>query len=224
MNGIPRSHGPTRPWAEISRCAKSGPKTSGPQTAPDTAPKSTSDMPRARRSGGNISAAAARERSTIAPAPPSRTSPKHTSGADDTRQPPATTPQPSVPAAAPARERVEEGPGVEHLGTARRAVRRRRAGMCRHDVPEEHFLLDAELVQDAVHDRRRRLGRAAPCELPLGGERNAADPRAPVTGGLADEDRVGVGVRAQVCVQPRAPELGSGVLVERRADARACKP
>jgi len=60
MNGIPTSHGPTSPCASIARFANNGPNTTGPQTAPETAPKRTSDMPRARRSGGNISAAAAR--------------------------------------------------------------------------------------------------------------------------------------------------------------------
>ena len=66
---MPRSHGPTRPPASIVRCAKSGPKTTGPQIAPETAPKSTNDIPRARRSGGNISAAAARASSTTDAAP-----------------------------------------------------------------------------------------------------------------------------------------------------------
>src|SRR5207302_6688102 len=89
--------------AVISRCAKSGPKTTGPQIAPETAPKRTSAMPRALRSGGNISAAAARESNTIAPAPPTSARPAQTSGADDARQPPATTPQPTAPKANAAR-------------------------------------------------------------------------------------------------------------------------
>ena len=41
--------------------AKSGPKTVGPRIAPKTDPKSTYEMPRARRSGGYMSPAAARD-------------------------------------------------------------------------------------------------------------------------------------------------------------------
>ncbi len=59
--------------------------------------------------------------------------------------------------------------------------------MRRHDVPEQHLVLDAELGEHAVHDRRRRLGRAGTRELALGSERNPADACAAVAGGLADE-------------------------------------
>src|SRR3954470_21189916 len=93
MNGIPISQGPTSPAAVGARSEKSGPKTTGPQTAPDTAPKSTNDMPRARRSGGNISAAAARENWTTPPEPPINASPSATIAPDVAAQPAATTPQ-----------------------------------------------------------------------------------------------------------------------------------
>ena len=63
--------------AVSARSANIGPKTSGPQIAPETTPKSTIDMPRARRSGGNISAAAARESRTIDCAAPHRPSPRN---------------------------------------------------------------------------------------------------------------------------------------------------
>src|SRR5262249_61212434 len=99
----PISHGAARAWATVERCAKSGPKTSGPHTAPETAPKSTNDIPRARRSGGNISAAAARESWTTAPAAPTSASPRQTRTADDVRQPDATTVQPTAPVANAAR-------------------------------------------------------------------------------------------------------------------------
>src|SRR4051795_11771394 len=99
MKGIPSSHGPTSPSALIARWEKSGPKTTGPQTAPDTAPKSTNDMPRARRSGGNISAAAARENWTTPPEPPINASPSATIAPDVAAQPAATTPQPTAPPA-----------------------------------------------------------------------------------------------------------------------------
>jgi hypothetical protein len=60
--------------------------------------------------------------------------------------------------------------------------------MCRHDVPEQHLVLDPELGEDAVDDRRARLGRAPARQLALGGERDAADPCAAVPGRLPDED------------------------------------
>ena len=275
---MPRSHGPTRPPGSIIRCAKSGPNTTGPQIAPDTAPKSTKDMPRARRSGGNISAAAARESSTIAPAAPTSARPRQTRNADTAEQPTATVradraeheaaaddrhrplrsiSRPAGPTAiAPEREedrgaepedpldardrderqRAERRCELEHarvanerageqhafrrtsaltarvyaarprrtrprrratddertarrapprraarlrphdgrasprrgtaaprdLGACRAAIRRRRTGMRRHDVPEQHVVRDAEIVEHALHDRRARLGGPAP--------------------------------------------------------------
>src|SRR5229473_7202944 len=99
MNGMPISHGPTRPCASIARWAKSGPNSTGPQIAPVTEPNRTNDMPRARRSGGNISAAVARVSWIVAPAPPSMARPTATSTADGIAQPPATTPHPTAPTA-----------------------------------------------------------------------------------------------------------------------------
>jgi hypothetical protein len=80
-----------------------GPKTSGPQMAPETTPKSTIDMPRARRSGGNISADAARERSTIVCPAPQSPSPRNTSTPSFAAHPAATTSGPTVPSTNPAR-------------------------------------------------------------------------------------------------------------------------
>jgi len=39
--------------------------------------------------------------------------------------------------------------------------------MRRDDVPEQDALLEPKLGEDAVDDRRARLGRAAPGQLPL---------------------------------------------------------
>ena len=77
------SHGTTSDPAS-TRCspANSGRKTSGPNAAPTTAPKSTSEMPRARRSGGYMSAAAARARMTVPAEAPTSPSPSTTSGVD----------------------------------------------------------------------------------------------------------------------------------------------
>jgi hypothetical protein len=94
----------------------------------------------------------------------------------------------------------DETPSSRHLGeekgggfdlVARRppiAIRATRlVRMCRNHVPEQHVLLEAELGEHAVDDRRRRLRGPAAGELTLGRERDAADPRSPVAGGLADE-------------------------------------
>ena len=330
MNGMPRSHGPTRPPASIVRCAKSGPKSTGPQIAPETAPKSTNDIPRARRSGGNISAAAARARRTIDADPPTSARPRQTRKADVAAQPPATVPQPMPPstkppritgmrpvrsinrpagptaiapaarkiagpsprmpltpvtatsvrelsAAAswnapelqtsepasrkalrrtsaltgrvyaagprrtraappcdgwrtygavehlcceppdgddppPARQLVEKRTRRPHLGARRTSIRRRRAGMCRHDVPEQHVVDDTKLAQNALHDRRTRLGGACAGQLPLRGERNAADARSAIAGGLADENHLCVRAGREIVAQPRAAQLRPRVL------------
>src|SRR5207253_7768393 len=66
-------------------------------------PKSTKDIPRARRSGGNISAAAARARRTTDAEPPTSARPRQTREADVAAQPPATVPQPMAPRTKPPR-------------------------------------------------------------------------------------------------------------------------
>src|SRR5262245_51221932 len=71
---------------------------------------------------------------------------------------------------APRGELLEERPGRLDLGAVRPAVRVGLSGAVRvgrHDVPEEHVLGQVELLEYAVDDRRRRLGRAAPGQLPL---------------------------------------------------------
>ena len=70
--------------------------------------------------------------------------------------------------------------------------------MGRHDVPEQHLLVELELGEDAVDDRRRRLGRPGAGELTLGGERDAGDSRAAVAGGLADEHERRIALRVEV--------------------------
>src|SRR5689334_18462912 len=75
---------------------------------------------------------------------------------------------------------------------ARAAVRSLRPRMGRDDVPAEG--LDPQLGEDAPDDRRRRLGRAAAGELPLGGERDPRDARSPVPGGFSDEQEPRAGM------------------------------
>ena len=70
----------------------------------------------------------------------------------------------------PAGELGEERCAGLDLGAGGRAVGRRLAGPVRvrgHGVPEQDVLLDPQLTQDAVDDRRRGLGRAAAHELAL---------------------------------------------------------
>src|SRR5580765_4158338 len=103
MNGTPMSHGAASACASVARFAKTGPKTRGPQIAPLTAPKRTNDIPRARRSGGNISAAAARERRAIEPEAPRSASPAHTRYTAESRQPAETRAHPAAPPTNPPR-------------------------------------------------------------------------------------------------------------------------
>ena len=123
--------------------------------------------------------------------------------------------------AAATRELVEERPCGADLRACRPPVRRRRPRMGRHDVPEQNVVLYSELTQDAVHDRRGRLGGSAAGQLSLRGERNAADPRAAVAGRLADEHETRVRTLLEMRAQPRAAQLGASVLVVRRSDACA---
>ncbi len=126
--------------------------------------------------------------------------------------------------AAAARQLVEERPGG---ATSRRVGRRldeARAGMRRHDVPEQDVVLDPELREHAVDDRRGRLGGAAPGQLPLGGERDAADAGAAVAGRLADEQDRRVRARREMLARPAraaAPTPRTGCASRRCARARA---
>jgi len=52
---------------------------------------------------------------------------------------------------------VEEGRGSLDLSSRRAPVRDLVAGMGRDDVPEQHFLLDAERGENAMDDGGRRL-------------------------------------------------------------------
>jgi hypothetical protein len=61
-------------------------------------------------------------------------------------------------------------PGFD-LGPRRRAIGISSSRVRRHDIPQQHVLLEAELREHAVHDRRGRLGRPGARQLPLGRER-----------------------------------------------------
>src|SRR5262245_45237947 len=92
--------------------------------------------------------------------------------------------------------------------------------MGRNDVPEEHVLLEPELLEPPVDDRRRRLGRAVSGQLALRGEGNAAHPGAPIAGRLTDEEQLGSGAQLEIAGEPLTEQRGGRVLVERRTDLR----
>jgi hypothetical protein len=89
-----------------------------------------------------------------------------------------------------------------------------------NDVPEENLLRELELGERSLHDRGCRLRRARTRDLSLGGERQTADARSAVAGGLADEHIARICSLAQVGRKAFAPKRGSRVLVERRPDPR----
>ncbi len=84
-----------------ARPASSGLNTSGPRIAPNTAPKRTSAIPWARRSGGYMSPAAVRASSAVPLDAPTATRPASTMGADPRTLPTAASAQPIVPAQNP---------------------------------------------------------------------------------------------------------------------------
>jgi len=92
--------------------------------------------------------------------------------------------------------------------------------MRRHDVPKQHVVVEAELCEDAMDDRRRRLRRAAAAELALRREGQPAHARAAIAGRLADEQIRRAAPPPQVRDQPLPAEPRRRVLVERLADSR----
>src|SRR5690348_6697470 len=85
--------------------------------------------------------------------------------------------------AAASRELARERQALEDLIAPRQTVRRLGAGVRGDDVPEQDALLEPELGQHAMDDRRAGLGWAGPRQLALGGERNPGDARASITRG-----------------------------------------
>ena len=97
MKHEPTSHRRASESPSRSRPERSGLKTAGPRIAPNTAPKRTSAIPRARRSGGYMSPAAARASRDVPPAVPTRTSPRKTGTGDSSALPSAASPPPAAP-------------------------------------------------------------------------------------------------------------------------------
>lgn len=109
------------------------------------------------------------------------------------------------------------------LGSGGWTIRGDRAGVRGNHVPEEHVILEPELAQHAVHDRRRRLRGTGAGELTLRREGDPRHPRAPVAGGFADHEDPRISMRleigAEALAQERRPR-SVGVLVERAPDPR----
>ena len=121
--------------------------------------------------------------------------------------------------AAPARELVRERETGLDLGSCRRAIPCGGSGVRRDDVPEKDFLIEAELGEDAVHNRRRRLARCVAGELTLGGERDPGYACAAVAGGLTEEQDGCVRAGLEVALEALR-EAVVAILVERVADSR----
>src|SRR5215471_4240553 len=126
--------------------------------------------------------------------------------------------------AAPSGDVGEKGCARLDLASGRSAVRGLGPGVRRHDVPEQHLVLDAELGEDAMDDRCGRLGRAGAGQLALGREGDPADPRAAVAGRLADEDDLCAGSCLEVRAETAAEKRRRRVLVVRIADHRGGEP
>jgi hypothetical protein len=65
--------------------------------------------------------------------------------------------------------------------------------MGRDDVPEQHVVGEAELLECALDDRRSGFRRPGAGELAFGGEWDPTDSRAAVAGGLTDQEVPGRG-------------------------------
>jgi len=114
----------------------------------------------------------------------------------------------------------EKAMRLRDLGSRREAIRGRGPRMRRHDVPEQQVLLEPEVGEHTVDDRRGRLRGPRSGELPLGREGEAADAGAAIAGRLADEEERGAASALEVGAEPFASERRVGVLVVGGADPR----
>jgi hypothetical protein len=105
------------------------------------------------------------------------------------------------------------------LVAGRPSIRTLRSRMGRDDVPEQNVVLDIEVRENAVDDRRGRLARAGSRQLAFGCERDPGNACASVTGSFADEQQRGVVTFFEV-VREALGEPRVAVLVERVADLR----
>ena len=108
-------------------------------------------MPRARRSGGYMSAAAARERMTVPEDAPTRARPRTTSGVESQWQPRATVDVATIPVTKPPRDHLHTTEAI-HRAARRKRGQRGRAEEDRR--PQADDALDA----GDEHERRRPDG------------------------------------------------------------------
>ena len=144
-----------------------------------------------------------------------------TGGGRTARRSPAAASRPDRDQAAAARDTFEKRRGGLHLDARRPPIRIRAIGlvwMCRDDVPEQDVVLEPELGEHAVDDRRARLRRPGARELALGRERDPGDARPAVPGGFSHQHNRRAFLRRQVDSQPFSPQARTAVLVERVAD------
>jgi hypothetical protein len=118
-------------------------------------------------------------------------------------------------------ELLEKAHGYLYFGAGGTSVRARFARtvwMSRDDVPEQDVVLEVEIAERPVNDRRRRLGGARSGKLALGRERDAAHARTPVAGGLPHEEERRRRLPLEIGRQPPSAPVRLGVLVEGGAD------
>src|SRR5215831_284687 len=99
--------------------------------------------------------------------------------------------------------------------------------MRRYDVPEQHVLLDPELGEHSVDDRRACLTGTGPGELSFRRERDPGDAGAAVAGRLADEEERCAFAGVEVVDQPVAAgprSVAFPIEVECVADGRIDEP
>jgi len=107
------------------------------------------------------------------------------------------------------------------LGTRGSAVSQRVSGMRRDDVPEEHVMLQSELVEHAVHDRGGRLRRPTARELPFGRKGDSGHPSTSIARRFSDKKQASTDALFEVLGETLAQKGSArsfGVLVEGRPD------
>jgi hypothetical protein len=118
-------------------------------------------------------------------------------------------------------ELFEEAHRHLYFGAGGPSVRVRLARAVRmsgHDVPEQDLVLEVEMAERPVDDRRSRLGGASPGKLAFRRERDAAHARPPVAGGLADEEERRWSLPLEIRGETPSTSVRLGVLVEGGAD------
>src|SRR5215211_1198188 len=178
MNAEPASHSGASESPSSSLPARSGANTAGPRIPPNTAPKSTSAIPCARRSGGYMSPAAVRASSAVPAAMPIRTNAAKTSTADSAADPTAATTPPTAPTPKPAAS-TGTRPTRSIARPAKGAVRAPQASTIAGPSPSSPELAARAAERSAVLRAIGRSGADRPTSVArLGGRRDQLEPDA----------------------------------------------